>query len=122
MDDLRGTLLDFKDNGFSSGFKFENPNKPPLLDNQLAVRIQAVLDDKVNPGVAAHGGKVTLVDVKGDVAYVQLGGGCQGCGQADTTVKQGVEAMIKEAVPEITQVLDRTDHEAGSNPYYSSDS
>jgi Fe-S cluster biogenesis protein NfuA len=65
-----------------------------------------------------HGGYITLLDVKDDVAYVALGGGCQGCGMANVTLKQGIEALIREAVPEIHQVVDTTDHAGGTNPYY----
>jgi Fe-S cluster biogenesis protein NfuA len=77
-----------------------------------------VIDTKINPGVAMHGGYVTLLDVKDDIAYVALGGGCQGCGMANVTLKQGIEVIIREAVPEIHQVIDSTDHAGGTNPYY----
>lgn len=116
--DLKGTSIDYVDQGFTAGFKFENPNKPELLKNPIAARVWQVLEEKINPGVAAHGGFVSLLDVKEGTAYVELGGGCQGCGQADVTVKQGVEAAIKEDVPEIHTVLDTTDHAAGENPYF----
>jgi Fe/S biogenesis protein NfuA len=115
---LRGTTLDYVDTGFSAGFKFDNPNKPKLLENPVAERVQRVIVERINPGVAAHGGFVTLLDVKEGTAFVRLGGGCQGCGQADVTVKQGIESMIREEVPEIHTVLDVTDHAAGENPYY----
>ncbi len=118
LDDLRGTTLDYVDNGLSAGFKFDNPNKPALLRDPLAEKVFRVIQEKINPGVASHGGHVTLLDVKDGTAYVQLGGGCQGCGQADTTVKEGITAMICETVPEIHTVLDVTDHAAGENPYY----
>lgn len=117
-DDLRGTTLDYVDTGFSAGFKFDNPNRPKLLDDPIAERVFRVIQDQINPGVASHGGHVQLLDVKEGTAYVRLGGGCQGCGQADTTVKHGIEAAIFEAVPEIHTVLDVTDHAAGTNPYY----
>jgi Fe/S biogenesis protein NfuA len=117
-DDLRGTSLDYVDTGLSAGFKFDNPNKPALLRNPLAERVHRVLEDRVNPGVASHGGHVTLLDVRERTAYVKLGGGCQGCGHADITVKQGIETMIREEVPEIEAVLDVTDHAAGTNPYF----
>jgi Fe/S biogenesis protein NfuA len=120
VDDLRGTLLDYVDSGFSAGFKFENPNKPKLLEDPVAERVYRVIQERINPGVASHGGYVTLLDVKEGTAYVRLGGGCQGCGQADVTVKQGIETMICEAVPEIARVLDVTDHAAGQNPYFQS--
>ncbi len=77
-----------------------------------------MLDEEINPAVAQHGGWVNLLEVKDDVAYVQLGGGCQGCGMADVTLKQGIEVRIREAVPEISQIIDTTDHAGGKNPYY----
>jgi Fe/S biogenesis protein NfuA len=117
-EDLRGTTIDYVDTGFSAGFKFDNPNRPKLLEDPLAERVHRVIQDQINPGVASHGGHVQLLDVKEGTAYVRLGGGCQGCGHADTTVKQGIEAAIFEAVPEIHTVLDVTDHAAGTNPYY----
>lgn len=117
-EDLRGTTLDYVDTGFSAGFKFDNPNRPKLLEDPIAERVHRVIQDQINPGVASHGGHVQLLDVKEGTAYVRLGGGCQGCGHADTTVKQGIEAAIFEAVPEIHTVLDVTDHAAGTNPYY----
>ncbi len=116
--DLQGTTLDYVDTGFSAGFKFDNPNKPKLLQDPIAVRVHEVIKERINPGVASHGGHVTLLDVKEGTAYVRLGGGCQGCGHADTTVKEGIESMIREAVPEVHTVLDVTDHAAGENPYY----
>ena len=118
LPDLRGTSLDYVDTGLSAGFKFDNPNKPPLLQDALAARVFQVLQEEINPGVASHGGHVALLDVKDGTAYVRLGGGCQGCGQADVTVKQGIETAIRQAVPEIHTVLDVTDHAAGENPYF----
>ena len=118
IDDLRGTTLDYVDTGFSAGFKFDNPNRPKLLEDPVAERVHRVIQDQINPSVASHGGYVQLLDVKEGTAYVKLGGGCQGCGQADTTVKQGIEAAIFEAVPEVHTVLDVTDHAAGQNPYF----
>jgi len=116
--DLRGCSLDYVDTGFSAGFKFENPNKPKLLSDPIAERVHRVIQERINPGVASHGGQVTLLDVKEGTAYVRLGGGCQGCGHADSTVKEGIQSMICEEVPEIHTVLDVTDHAAGTNPYF----
>jgi len=111
--------LDFVDGLMGRGFKIENPHKvPPHLKGTVAEKIQSIVDEKINPGLASHGGHVSLIDVKDDIAYLQFGGGCQGCGMVDVTLKQGVEVMIKESVPEIKQVLDITDHAEGSNPYY----
>lgn len=118
VEDLRGTKLDYVDTGFSAGFKFDNPNRPKLLEDPIAERVYRVLQDEVNPSVASHGGNVQLLDVKDGTAFVRLGGGCQGCGQADVTVKEGIQTAIRTAVPEIHTVLDVTDHAAGTNPYF----
>jgi len=116
--DLRGTTIDYVDTGFSAGFKFDNPNKPTLLEDPIAERVHRVIQDQINPGVASHGGNVQLLDVKDGTVFVRLGGGCQGCGHADTTVKEGIQSAICNAVPEIHTVLDVTDHAAGTNPYF----
>ncbi len=80
--------------------------------------VQQVLDTEINPSVAEHGGVVRLIDVKDNVVYIQLGGGCQGCGQADVTLKFGIENSIRATVPGVGDILDVTDHAAGRNPYY----
>ncbi len=119
MSNLKGATLDYSDGiggTVESGFKFDNPN--PLWSDPMAKTVQEVIDTRVNPGVAGHGGHVTLLDVKDSIAYIALGGGCQGCGMVDVTLKQGIEVMIKEAAPGIRQVIDTTDHAAGGNPYY----
>jgi Fe/S biogenesis protein NfuA len=113
---LKGATVDFIDGMFESGFQIDNPNS--VWTDPKAIAIQRVLDTQINPGVATHGGYVTLLDVKDDIAYIALGGGCQGCGMADVTLKQGIEVMIREAVPEIRQIIDTTDHASGTNPYY----
>ena len=113
---LGGATLDFIEGIHQTGFKIDNPNS--IWNDPKAKAVQEVIDTKINPGVAMHGGYITLLDVKDDVAYVALGGGCQGCGMANVTLKQGIEALIREAVPEIHQVVDTTDHAGGTNPYY----
>jgi len=119
---LEGSTVDWVESVSGSGFKVENPNqKGADLSSPTAKKIQELLDNEINPAVAAHGGVVQLVSVEGSRAYVRLGGGCHGCGMANVTLKQGVEVRIKEAVPEIEEVLDVTDHAHGSNPYYNSD-
>ena len=80
--------------------------------------MQYLLDTAINPAVAGHGGMVSLLDVKDNTVYLQMGGGCQGCGAADVTLRQGVERMIREEVPEVLEIIDLTDHAAGQNPYY----
>jgi Fe-S cluster biogenesis protein NfuA len=89
-----------------------------LMGRGTKEKIQYLLAHKINPGVAAHAGFVELVEVKDNNVYIRLGGGCQGCGAADFTLRQGIEAIIRKEVPEIVQVLDVTDHAAGMNPYY----
>ena len=88
------------------------------MSDDLKTRVQELIDSTINPAVAGHGGFVELVDVQDNRVYLQMGGGCQGCGAADVTLKQGLERLIKEEIPEIAEVLDATDHSAGSNPYY----
>lgn len=88
-------------------------------EDQIRLKVQRVLDTQINPGVAGHGGKISLLDVKGDAIYIQMGGGCQGCGQASVTLKQGVERALAQYVPEVKQVFDTTDHASGKNPFYS---
>jgi NFU1 iron-sulfur cluster scaffold homolog, mitochondrial len=89
-----------------------------LMGRGTKEKVQYLLAHKINPGVAAHAGFVELIDVKDNNVYIRLGGGCQGCGAADFTLRQGIEAIIRKEVPEILQVLDVTDHAAGTNPYY----
>ena len=113
---LSGASIDYLDEEGDSGFQIENPNS--AWEDPLAASVQRVLDTKINPAVASHGGRVMLLDVKDGTAYVELAGGCQGCGMAEATLKQGIEVMIQREVPEISKVLDRTDHSSGTNPYY----
>jgi len=119
---LEEATVDYVSNLNGSGFKITTPAAPELptpdLSTPEAQAVQKVIIEKINPGVASHGGNVTLVDVKDGMAYLRLGGGCQGCGMVDVTLKQGIEVMIKESVPAIKGVLDITDHAGGSNPYY----
>src|SRR5882762_9122390 len=89
-----------------------------LMGRGTKEKIQYLLAHKINPGVAAHAGFVELIDVKDNNVYIRLGGGCQGCGAADFTLRQGIEAIIRKEIPEILKVLDVTDHAAGTNPYY----
>ncbi len=90
----------------------------PGLDTPNGRAVAELLETQINPAVAMHGGYIALVDVDEDTVYIRLEGGCQGCGMADVTLKQGVEVEIKRAVPDIAHVLDVTDHEGGDNPYY----
>lgn len=89
-----------------------------LPSEQMRTKVQQVLDEMINPGVAAHGGFVELLDVQDDNVFIRMGGGCQGCGAADVTLKMGIERLIREQVPQVREILDTTDHGSGQNPYY----
>ena len=113
---LEGTTLDYKETLMGGGFSFENPN--PLWLDDLSIAVAEVIEDQVNPVVATHGGHVDLVGIDDGKALIAFGGGCQGCGMVDVTLKQGVEVMITDNIPEVTEVVDVTNHEEGTNPFY----
>lgn len=119
---LEDATVDWIETVEGGGFQVESPNIKPIGSErptgELAERIAQVIETRINPAVAMHGGRIALVDVRDNVVYVQLGGGCQGCGLATVTLKQGIERMLREAFPEIVDVVDVTDHARGSNPYY----
>ena len=111
--------------GDISGVRFAAPEGPPPgngaapgPDGAVARAVRKLLEDTVNPAVAAHGGHISLVDVQDGAAYIRLEGGCQGCGMSEVTLRHGVESAIKAAVPEITEVFDVTDHDSGADPFY----
>lgn len=116
-ENLKGATIDYVEDLNSSGFRIDNPNTP-TWDNPKAQAIQALIDERINPSVAAHGGHIDLLDVTDDSIYVHMGGGCQGCGMASVTLKHGIEAMVTESFPEIKNIIDTTDHASGTNPYY----
>jgi Fe-S cluster biogenesis protein NfuA len=87
-------------------------------NDELREKVQDVIDKEINPGLASHGGGSDLIDVQGTTVFLTLSGGCQGCSSAKYTLKHGIEQLLKERVPEITEVVDVTDHTAGANPYY----
>ena len=88
-------------------------------EETIRADIQRVIDSEVNPGVAGHGGRISLISVKGNTVTVQMGGGCQGCSAADVTLKVGIHNSFRKAVPSVGAIYDETDHGAGSNPYFS---
>lgn len=94
------------------------PEGDRLPPEEVRRRVQQVLDEMINPGVASHGGFVELLDVQDDSVFIRMGGGCQGCGAADMTLKMGIERLIRENVPQVREILDTTDHASGNNPYY----
>jgi Fe/S biogenesis protein NfuA len=122
-DNIRGSTLDLS----GGGLVLQNPNSPQLapsiaadldLSDPIVVRVVEVLDTQINPQIAAHGGYAELVAIEAPVAYLRMGGGCQGCGMAAVTLSQGIEVALLDSVPEITEVVDVTDHASGTNPYY----
>lgn len=91
---------------------------PPDASASVVERVRYVIDTEINPGVASHGGKVHLVEVSADgVVVLRFGGGCHGCGNVDLTLRNGIERTLKERVPEVSAVVDATDHSSGENPY-----
>jgi Fe/S biogenesis protein NfuA len=127
LDNLRGSVLDLGGDPSAPGLVLRNPNpaSPPITDGEVELegsveeRVQQLIDLYINPAIAAHGGFVNLSGVEGDRALVELGGGCQGCGLAAMTLRQGIESSIKHHIPEILEVVDVTDHAAGTNPFFS---
>ncbi|MDA8310413.1 MAG: NifU family protein [Actinomycetota bacterium] len=132
VDRLRGARLEWNSEG-EGGLVLINPNVPEPeelgvpaevmaagLGGPLGSRVSAVLEQAVNPSIAAHGGRADLVaiDESGGVAYLRLSGGCQGCAMSRMTLTQGIEAALREEVPELSRVVDVTDHAGGANPYY----
>jgi Fe/S biogenesis protein NfuA len=125
IEKLKGSSLSLTDQGLA----MNNPNRPaspqmaaPVgdLTGPLADQVQVVLREQVNPAIASHGGAAELVSVDGSTAYLRLMGGCQGCGMAQVTLKQGIERILLESIPELTGVVDVTDHASGSDPFYQS--
>lgn len=129
IDNLRGAVLDLSGDGAGPGLVMRNPNVPSpelpggdLGDLELTgtteEKIRTLLTERINPAIASHGGVAHLVAVEDSTAMLELGGGCQGCGLAAVTLRQGIERAILEAIPEIEEVVDVTDHALGANPFY----
>jgi Fe/S biogenesis protein NfuA len=112
---LEGAVVDYAEGTFDVALAAA---AMPAMQGELAARVQAVLEQRVNPAVAGHGGRITLVGLQQNVAYVRMSGGCQGCGLASVTLRKGVERMLREAIPELAGVQDVTDHADGRNPFY----
>jgi Fe-S cluster biogenesis protein NfuA len=90
-------------------------------DVEIRQAVEDLLDREVNPSVASHGGKISVVEVRDGDLYIAMSGGCQGCAASQVTLKQGVEVMVRRVVPEVREIIDATDHAAGSRPYYQRD-
>jgi Fe/S biogenesis protein NfuA len=129
IEKMTGATLDLSPDLGEGGMVVVNPNRPAPapspagvpeadLSSDLAQRVLAVLNEQINPAIASHGGHADLVAVDDDTAYLRLSGGCQGCGMAAVTLSQGIEVAIRDHIPEITRVVDVTDHASGDNPYF----
>ena len=115
-------MVDYATDRMGGQLTIKAPNaKVPMVneDSPINERINYYLQTEINPGLASHGGQVSLVDVVDDgIAVLQFGGGCQGCGQADVTLKEGIERTLLERIPELKGVRDVTDHSQKENAYY----
>ena len=119
---LEGATVDFVQRTNESGFEVSlaatAQAAAPTLAGPLAERVKTVLDTEINPAIASHGGTITLVGVQDSEIYLEMGGGCQGCAMSRMTLRQGVERMVRQAVPEVTVIHDITDHASGENPFF----
>lgn len=118
---LEGATVDFVQRVNESGFEVRPVNKDTALsetEGELADRVRKVLDAQINPAVASHGGAILLADVKGSEIFIEMAGGCQGCAMSRMTLRQGVERMLAQTIPEVTAVHDVTDHSSGENPFF----
>ena len=129
VEKLRGATIELEGNLILGSLVIINPNSPspavaaagrppPDLSGDVTQRVLQILAEQINRSIAAHGGYVELVAVENSTAYLRLSGGCQGCAMAPVTLTQGIEVAITGAVPEITRVVDVTDHASGTNPYF----
>ncbi len=129
VENLRGAVLDLSGDGGGPGLVMRNPNVPSPtlggadlgdldLKGTTEEKVRMLLAERINPAIASHGGVANLIRVEDGIAHLELGGGCQGCGLAAVTLRQGIERAILDAIPEITEVVDVTDHSMGTNPFY----
>jgi len=122
---LQDANIDFHTDNVGGQLAITAPNLKgvqPDKDTPIAQQIEYILNSQINPNLASHGGMVSLVEVNSDnEVFLKFGGGCQGCGMADITLKQGIEKTLMEQIPQISAINDITSHESGTNPYYASD-
>lgn len=120
---LKEAQIDYKKDQLSGQLAITAPHlrQGTLKDDaSMTDRVNHLLESEINPGLASHGGRVSLIEITPENAVVlQFGGGCHGCGMVDVTLKQGIEKTLKEQIPDISAVIDVTDHTKGENPYYS---
>lgn len=119
---LEGGQVDWVEIPGKRGFEVQSEHLRPVgslpLEGPFAERVKMVIERDINPFAATHGGTIRLVEVRRNTVYIQMSGRCQGCGLAGVTLREGVERMLRQAVPEIESIVDMTDHGAGLNPYY----
>ncbi len=115
---LNEITIDFVEEDGRAGFRFESEALQNGWQDARATKLEALIESEINPGLAAHGGYVRLLELIEHTAFVVMGGGCQGCGMAAVTLQQGVKQRVREALPSIEHIIDTTDHAAGLNPYY----
>lgn len=123
---LRGAVLDREGDLATGGLVIREPQRSPAIElpegdalpDGLAERVAWVLETHINPAIAGHGGRAELVSVEGSAVRLRMLGGCHGCGMAAVTLREGIERTLRAVAPEITQVVDVTDHTSGMNPYY----
>lgn len=113
---IRGSVIDYSHTGLAQAWVIDNPN--PAWDSEAARAISKVFNETINPGLAEHGGQIKLVDLKDDIVYVEMSGGCQGCAMAGKTLHHGVVQILSEKFPGIKGLVDVTDHSAGTNPFF----
>jgi len=128
IEQMSGAILDLPSSSDQSGLVIRNPNPPPradplagrdiVLTGDIADKVTQLLTEVINPGLASHGGFAALVGVDDTTVFITMGGGCQGCAMSAMTLREGITANIREAIPEVTGVIDATDHGAGDNPFY----
>jgi len=119
---LEGAMVDYQEDRMGGQLTIKAPNaRVPNVgpDSPIEDRINYVLHNEINPGLASHGGMVTLVEViDGNTAVLEFGGGCQGCSAVDITLKQGVERSLLEQVAGLVAIRDSTDHSVRDHAYY----
>ncbi len=125
IDQLAGAVLDLPSAAGQAGLVIRNPNRPnPLaghhieLTGDIAEKVQQLLSEQINPALASHGGYAALAGVEDTTVFLTMGGGCQGCALSAATLREGIQVAIKEAIPEVTEIVDATDHAQGDNPFY----
>ena len=118
---LEDAVVDYATDRMGGQLTIKAPNaKVPMVnaDSPINDQINYYLQTEINPGLASHGGQVSLIDIEDGIAILKFGGGCQGCGQADVTLKEGIEKTLLERIPQLKGVSDVTDHSNRENAYY----